>query len=84
MPMLPDERSPRATTALEAVLPPRPQTPVIASDTLPCLQGKGSRNYSCPGCRRILLAGIEYNQVRAHTIFRCPHCGAYSRMPLGQ
>jgi DNA-directed RNA polymerase subunit RPC12/RpoP len=84
MPMLPDNRSTRAATALEAVLPPRPTTPVIASDTLPCLQGKGSRNYSCPGCRRLLLAGIEYNQVRPHTVFRCPHCGSYSRMPLGR
>lgn len=57
---------------------------MIASDALPCHQGKGSRNYSCPGCRRLLLAGIEYNQVRAHTVFRRPHCGTHSRMPLGQ
>ena len=84
MPMLPDDRSRRAATALEAVQPPRPTTPVIASSTLPCLEGKGSRNYSCPGCRRLLLAGIEYNQIQAHTVFRCPHCGTYSRMPVGR
>jgi DNA-directed RNA polymerase subunit RPC12/RpoP len=76
---------PRSATTTSG--PPSPlctATPVIASDTLPCLEGKGSRNYSCPGCRRLLLAGIEFNQIRAHTVFRCPHCGSYSRMPMGR
>jgi hypothetical protein len=81
---MPDDRLQRTVTALEAVHPPRPMTPVVAAATLPCVTGRGSRSYSCPGCRRTLLERIECNQFPANTVFKCPHCGSYSRMPLGR
>jgi len=82
--MLADDQPTRVTAPLEAVHPPRPTTPVIAPSDLPCITGKGSRDYSCPGCRRLLLAGVAFNQIQPHTIFRCPNCGTYSRLPLGR
>jgi DNA-directed RNA polymerase subunit RPC12/RpoP len=69
---------------LEAVLPPRPTTPVPTSPTLPCMKGNGHRNYACPGCRRTVLAGIEANQIEKSAIFKCPQCGTHSRMPFGR
>ena len=79
-----DNKPGRTVITLEAVLPPRPTTPVLTSSTLPCIKGSGHRHYSCPGCRRIILEGIESDEVEKSAIFRCPQCGAHSRMPFGR
>jgi DNA-directed RNA polymerase subunit RPC12/RpoP len=79
-----DNKPGRTVITLVAVLPPRPTAPVLTSSTLPCIKGGGHRNYSCPSCRRIILEGIEENQVERGAIFKCPQCGTHSRMPLGR
>jgi DNA-directed RNA polymerase subunit RPC12/RpoP len=79
-----DSKPGRTTINLEAVQPPRPTTAVITSATLPCMKGSGHRNYACPGCRRVVLEGIEPHQVEGNAILRCPQCGTYSRMPFGR
>jgi hypothetical protein len=76
-----DNNPGRTVITLEAVLPPRPTTPVLTSSTLPCIKGSGHRHYSCPGCRRIILEGIESDEVEkarfsgvrsAAPILECP------------
>ena len=79
-----DHKPGRTVITLEAILPPRPTTPVQTSSTLPLIKGLGHRNYSCPGCKRIVLEGIESNEIEKTAIFRCPQCGAHSRLPFGR
>ena len=79
-----EDKPGRTMITLEAIQPPRPTTPVLTSPTLPCVKGNGHRNYSCPSCKRVILEGIESNQIDRSAAFKCPQCGTYSRMPFGR
>lgn len=44
------------------------------------IESNGEHDFTCPGCDEILLRRVSAQAVHGIT-FRCPSCGAYSRVP---
>ncbi len=66
---------------MQRVDKPDPKTtPVIECAVTPVMKGDGDTDYSCPGCAKTLLRKVGHGQIQ-DVVFKCPHCGAYSKPP---
>ena len=57
-------------------------TIVNGTRAMPIIRGQGNTDYACAGCEVTLLQHVVPSQIQG-LVFRCPHCGAYSRIPDG-
>ena len=53
---------------------------VLPSMKRAAVRGQGDTDYTCAGCGKTLLRKVLDKEIR-NLVFKCPHCGAHSRIP---
>ena len=54
---------------------------VLPSMKRAAVRGQGDTDYTCAGCRKTLLRKVLDKEIRS-LVFKCPHCGTHSRIPV--
>jgi len=47
------------------------------------IRGQGDTDYTCAACGKILLRKVLGKEIQ-NLVFKCPLCGAHSRIPASQ
>ena len=56
---------------------------VLPTAARAALRGQGDTDYTCSSCGKILLRRVLDKDIRS-LVFKCPLCGAHSRIPASQ
>ena len=56
---------------------------VLPTAARAALRGQGDTDYTCANCGKILLRRVLDKEIR-NLVFKCPLCGAHSRIPASR